>query len=142
MKTLEKNTEENKEASNVQLTDIDEKKDAKIESDTETLLAESTPKKPEALNYAAALKDLKDLPDNTKEAKTIVDNATSSFSESSRVHNVKEVNVQEQNHHHHYQRPRLPFNKRILRPNSYAHDAKVNFLFFFPYLKHVLLFFF
>ncbi|XP_014218465.1 putative mediator of RNA polymerase II transcription subunit 26 isoform X2 [Copidosoma floridanum] len=111
LKSLEKNVDGKNEACNVQVTDLDEE-DSRVKNFSE-IVTEVAPKKTEALNYAAALKELKDLTDYSKDAKTLPsDNPTSSFSES-HVQDVQEV---KRNHH---QKRRAVFNKGIMRRNSY-----------------------
>ncbi|XP_058799702.1 putative mediator of RNA polymerase II transcription subunit 26 isoform X2 [Phymastichus coffea] len=95
LKSLEKTFDGINELDNVQVTDLDEE-DPKPKEIAE-VTNEVSPKKPEALNYAAALKEFKDLTDRTVESKSSpVENPMPSSSES-HIQETKEVKQQYHN---------------------------------------------
>lgn len=114
------------------MTDLDEE-DPKPKEITE-VTNEVAPKKPEALNYAAALKEVKDVADHPVENKSPpIENPTPSSSES-HVQEVKEVKQ------HHYNQKRRSIKTVLNRNKSGANDGKVKilllyFLLFNPQLN-------
>lgn len=123
---MEKNVDACNEACNVQVTDLDED-DTKTKYVSETT-DDAVSKKPDALNYAAALKELKELTDYSREVEISKVEApsveTASSSSESRVQELKETNQQ------HFLNQKQRSIKTVLKRNkSCANDVKVKFSF-------------
>lgn len=129
---MEKNVDVSNEACNVQVTDLDEE-DIKTTKYVPETTDEVVPKKSEALNYAAALKDLKELTEYSREVESSpkIEAPKVEIPSSSSESHVQEL--KDTNQHFLNQKQRSI--KTVLKRNkSCANDVKVKIyikIFFF-----------